>query len=178
VGFLGRLDPIKGLETLAAAAESFPADGLRVLVGGVGEPGYAESIASKYPLANLEFLGKVAPSDFFEEIDYLIVPSLVEDSLPRVAHEAFMYGVPVIGARIGGIPEMITVRETGLLFNSGDTDELRACLRTVLSQPDRYAQMSAACLKASQRYSLDRIFTEYMEAWKSSSSGRPHHAAR
>jgi glycosyltransferase involved in cell wall biosynthesis len=55
--------------------------------------------------------------------------------------ESFIVGRPVVGARIGGIPELIGAAESGLLFTPGVEDELAACLRRLWDHPEETRQM-------------------------------------
>jgi glycosyltransferase involved in cell wall biosynthesis len=59
-----------------------------------------------------------------------------------VIHEAFMAGVPVVGARIGGIPELVTDGVDGVLYDAASPDALAEALRGLILRPDRLAQMA------------------------------------
>ncbi len=172
LGFLGRLDPIKGLEMLLEAAEGIGPERVRVSVGGAGEPAYDARLRARFAGPSVEFLGHVAASDFFGGIDALVVPSLVEEALGRVVHEALGAGVPVIGAAIGGIPEMIREGETGFLFPAGDAAALQGLLQRLLQTPPDWAAMSADCLADSGRFTYERIFAQYRAAWAAAIAGR------
>ena len=176
LGFLGRLEPIKGLELLLTAAERIGQQHIRVCVGGVGPLAYEAALKSRFACAQIEFLGRVAPSDFFAGIDALVVPSIVEDALPRVIHEAMGFGVPVIGAAIGGIPEMIREGKTGFLFPAGDGTALEATLRRIVETPPDWAALSAACRDESQRFTFAHVFAEYWAAWTAAAQGPPTRA--
>src|SRR5262249_6317810 len=67
--------------------------------------------------------------------DALVVPSIWPENSPLVIHEAFLAGVPVIAARIGGIPELVTHGKNGLLFNPGDVEDLSRVLNVLLTEP-------------------------------------------
>ena len=71
----------------------------------------------------------------------MVVPSEWYENNPRAVIEAFALGRPVIGARIGGIPELVRHGETGLLFESGHAEDLRTQIDTLLSQPAAAADM-------------------------------------
>ena len=57
-----------------------------------------------------------ATADVYAQIDVLVVPSLWLENSPLVIHEAFMAGIPVVGARIGGIADLVDDGRTGLLY--------------------------------------------------------------
>jgi glycosyltransferase involved in cell wall biosynthesis len=78
--------------------------------------------------------------------------------------EAYACGKPVIGARIGGIPEMVRDGETGLLFGSGKTGELADCMHRLAAMPDdavagmgRTARQYVSTTFTSQRYLNDML---------------------
>ena len=56
-----------------------------------------------------------------------------------------MYGTPVVGANIGGIPELIQNNKTGILFESGNVDELVRAIRTLWMDETRVKIMSQNC---------------------------------
>ncbi len=75
--------------------------------------------------------------------DILCLPSYMEGR-PNVVNEAMASGLPVIVTRIGGVPDMVREGETALLFEPGDVQALRACLRTLVDSPDLRKKMGQA----------------------------------
>ena len=59
----------------------------------------------------------------------VVIPSEWYENAPISMLESYALGVPVIGAAIGGIPELIKTNETGLIFDSGSIDDLASALR-------------------------------------------------
>ena len=71
--------------------------------------------------------------------------------------EGMACGKPVIGSRIGGIPEMVVEGETGVLFEPGDVAALRAILISLMADPGARRSMGqAARRRVEERYSLER----------------------
>lgn len=66
--------------------------------------------------------------------DAAIVPSLMEN-YPLVVLEAFMSGTPVVASRAGGIPEVVTHERNGLLFDTGNADDLARQLQSIVANP-------------------------------------------
>jgi glycosyltransferase involved in cell wall biosynthesis len=58
--------------------------------------------------------------------------------------EAMAVGKPVIASRIGGLPEIVTDGETGILVEPGDSDALRTAIATLVNDPALAARMGAA----------------------------------
>ncbi|HEY8565253.1 MAG TPA: glycosyltransferase family 4 protein [Beijerinckiaceae bacterium] len=123
LGTFGRLIPDKGAHLLVEAAKRFSPEALEVLIAGSGDETY-EAALRREAAPNVSFLGWSRAQDVFPPIDALVVPSLWPDPQPRVVFEAYAHGVPVIGARAGGIPEQIDEGRTGWLFEAGSADDL------------------------------------------------------
>jgi glycosyltransferase involved in cell wall biosynthesis len=77
-------------------------------------------------------------------MDVLVVPSLWLENSPLVIHEAFMCGVPVVGARIGGIGGLIADGVNGLLFEAGSDAALADALTLLIEEPSRLERWRAA----------------------------------
>lgn len=130
-GYLGQLVGIKGVRTLLAAFSSL-APGAELRVAGTGP------LASEVRGPGVRALGWVGTDErerFFASIDCLVVPSEWKDPAPLVLNEAAARGVPVIGADIGGVPEVVTAADRDLLFRSGDVASLRSSLERFLASP-------------------------------------------
>lgn len=156
-GFLyfGRLSPEKGLDTLirAAASSRQPvalagtgpiADDLRALAAEVG--------------AEVRFLGHLtgeALHDAVRAARAVVLPSTWYENAPISLMEAYALGRPVIGARIGGIPELIREGETGSTVRPGDEAALAAELARVAALPDA----AVAAMGAAGRAWVEAEFT-------------------
>jgi len=138
--FLGRLSPEKGLLTLAAAHAG---TSVRVIVAGTGP--LEHELREQFP--GLEFVGHQSGErlqKLIGESSAVVVPSEWYENCPMSILEAMSYSKPVIGSRIGGIPELVADGETGLLFEPGNVAQLRGCLLQMLADPDRRKSMGQA----------------------------------
>jgi glycosyltransferase involved in cell wall biosynthesis len=161
LGFIGVHAAIKGLDTLAAAAHRLKGHPVEFLIAGAGQGDYAASLPERFPKDNTRFLGWVQPEAFFPQIDVLVVPSLFREPFGRVVIEAFVHGVPVIGARSGGIPETVEPGVNGALFAPGDDVELAERIAELVEDPGRVATLSAGGIDAARRYAPERIASSY-----------------
>lgn len=84
-------------------------------------------------------LSKIYPSCFCG-----VIPSSGWDSFPRTSLEMAAAGLPVIGSRLGGLPEAIVEGATGLLFESGDPQQLADRIETLLERPELAAKLGCA----------------------------------
>jgi len=143
--YCGRLQNLKGVETLvrAAAVAKRPL----TIVGSGPEERRLRTLSAELR-ADVEFLGhlpKEALAGVVQSARAVVVPSEVNENSPLALLEGYAAGRPVIGARIGGIPELVREEETGVLFPSGDVEALAAALDRLTSLPDmRLSEMGAA----------------------------------
>jgi len=166
IGYLGRLDPPKGLDDLLAACEGLPAAGWRLDVGGSGVPQYERELRARATTSpNIRFLSQVDTAGFLRSVDVLVVPSRLNDSLPLVVLEAHAFGVPVIASRIGGIPEVVEEGRTGFLVPPGAPADLRAILARVIAEPAIVRSMRSACIAAAVRFAPNVIAREYADVY-------------
>ena len=172
-GFLGTLSEWKGIRQLLQAfarvqADRPPDDRLSLLVGGTGDGGYVDGLVREFGHRGVQFLGRVEPLDFFARLDASVVPSLWHDPLPGVVFESLLCGVPVIGARRGGIPEMLQHEQNGLLYEPDEPGALEACIRRLADAPDLVAAMSAAAVAGSRPFAdVERMVAEHEAVYRS-----------
>jgi glycosyltransferase involved in cell wall biosynthesis len=145
VVFAGRLAPEKGLATLIQAAALA---GQRLILAGTGPEEAALRDLVARTGADASFVGHLSGQELHRligESRALVLPSEWYENAPISILEAYALGRPVIGAAIGGIPEMIRDGETGLLAAAGDVEDLARRLSdlTALSGGDR-ARMGRA----------------------------------
>ena len=111
---------------------------------------------------NVFFLGKlesVAP--LLSSADLFLLPTRSE-SFGLSALEALACGVPVIGARAGGLPEVVRHGETGYLCEPGDVGGMARAGISVLGEQSGWAAMSArAAADARERFGLDAVVAQY-----------------
>lgn len=164
-GYIGALTEIKGVHRLAQAFERVAARAgraLRLLVAGRGEDGYVAHLRRRYESPRVRFLGPVDAASFYAGIDVTVVPSLWNEPLATVVYESIGAGVPVIGARRGGIVEMVQHEVNGLLFEPMDEAAFDAALERALASPGLLESMRRAG-RASISHLLDpqRMLDEY-----------------
>lgn len=168
IGFIGRIAETKGiavlLEAFRLASNARP--GMRLLIAGDGDPGYLADLREKATGLDVEFCGKVEPADFYSRIDWCVVPSLWHEPLARVIFEALAHGVPVIGSRTGGTPEVVTEGRNGHLYEPFDTKALAGLLEKAATLGDmEWQKFQAASLHDSLPFRPRRVINDYMEIY-------------
>jgi glycosyltransferase involved in cell wall biosynthesis len=102
-------------------------------------------------------------ADVYEGLDVLVVPSLWPENSPLVIHEAFMHKVPVVAARVGGIPELVGHEINGLLYEPFNTESLAAALQKLIDDRDLVARLSA---RVSTVKSIEQDAREWEERYQ------------
>ncbi|WP_313901895.1 glycosyltransferase family 4 protein [Methylobacterium sp. J-030] len=133
-GYLGRINTEKGVGTLVDAFRRIGPGNWRCLVAGHAMDNSIERFTAQAEGLPIEFVGWAKPADFLSEVDVLVVPSFWAEPSPRTIYEAYMMGVPVIGAASGGIPELIGEDNTDWLFTPGDDADLAKRLAAVIAR--------------------------------------------
>jgi glycosyltransferase involved in cell wall biosynthesis len=134
--YFGRVIRQKGVATLIRAAAQA---GVRLQVAGTGpDLESARELAAQLH-ANVTFLGHLGGTALHNAVRSaraVVLPSEWYENAPVSVLEAYALGKPVIGARVGGIPELVRENETGVTFESGSVAGLGAALADVQSRPD------------------------------------------
>lgn len=156
---------LKGHDLLIEAAQKvvarFPQTKF-LLVGDGERRGLLEQMAEQKGVKeNLLFLGNrkdIAQIHACCEIG--ILPSRSE-GLPNAVLEYMAAGLPVVGASVGGIPELIENERTGLLVPPGDADAIANALISLLADPERAKELGRAGQeRARTRFSFDQLVSE------------------
>jgi glycosyltransferase involved in cell wall biosynthesis/ubiquinone/menaquinone biosynthesis C-methylase UbiE len=138
----------------------------------IGDGPYLET-ARGLAGANVTFLGHVdSPIRYLRCCDLGLLPSTFSgESFPLFLLECFEAGLPVAATTIGEIPAMMGEAAPGALapHDAGEGEiraRLTAFVRELMNDPARYARLCEAARAASQRFSLDKLAQEYVEAFR------------
>lgn len=166
--FVGRLSKEKGILTLLTAVKHLDVP-VRVVGDGPLKAEY-EGFARDHRMNHVTFEGYKSGDDLkqlYENAAFLVMPSEWYENAPMTILEAYAYGKPVIGSRIGGIPEMIDHGRTGMLFAMGDTGRLAECIGNLWSNKSLCREMGhAARDKVEREYSSELHYEHLMEVYR------------
>lgn len=119
--YFGRFSEEKGINTLLEVCKSLP--NIQFVFAGTGP--LENRINQIKNIKNVGFKSGNDLEKLIREARFSVYPSEWYENCPFSVIESQMYGTPVIGANIGGIPELIQINQTGELFKSGNTDDLK-----------------------------------------------------
>lgn len=166
LGYIGQLAAIKGLELLLGAMRLMDGEFVRLLVAGDGNPEYVRRLRQRFPLQNVQWLGRVEPRDFFDKTDLLVVPSLWDEPAGRVVAEAFCNAVPVLAANRGGLPEMLGSRSAGWLFDPDcGAKGLAADIKRLMNHPELLREASTNATSRAHDFGVAEMVASYMDAY-------------
>jgi glycosyltransferase involved in cell wall biosynthesis len=148
IGFVGTLAWHKGAHVLVEACRMLPAGAFRLLIFGntATFPAYVADLRRAAEGLPVEFRGpfdEAGAPRAYGELDMLVVSSLWPENSPLVIHEAFQAGVPVVGARMGGIVGLLGGGRIGPLYEARSPWALAGELRALIEAPSRLAGLAA-----------------------------------
>ncbi len=147
VAFVGSVLPHKGVHVLAAALQQIPPGAVECVVLGDQHKDYVAHLRGIDARHALHFVGgypQQALPELLAKVDVVVVPSVWDDCAPLVVAEALAARAPVVGSRIGGIPDFVTDGANGFLFTPGDGKDLARCLAAFTTDPTLLGRMQAA----------------------------------
>jgi glycosyltransferase involved in cell wall biosynthesis len=160
--FVGRLSAEKGLDILAAAAQSL--DHAQIEVIGSGP---LEALArTQFGVRYLGFLPLEKIMQRMRAASFLVLPSVCYESSPRTIAEAFSCGLPVIASRLGALAEIVEDGITGLLFTPGDSADLAAKIAWANQHPQQMLKMGLAARREYEsRYTPEQNYRLLLEIY-------------
>lgn len=171
--FAGRLTPEKGITTLLDAARI--ASDVPLVIAGEG------SVPNEVHGANVTYVGKLDRTQMattLGESAFTVMPSEWHENFPYSALESFAAGKAVIATTVGGLPEIVTHGETGLLVAPHAPGALADAMRTLWHDPALAARLGASASRvARERFSLARQVEKTVELYETISSRRSSSAA-
>jgi glycosyltransferase involved in cell wall biosynthesis len=148
LGYFGRLDPVKGIDILIDALRRIPGAAVRLDIFAVRQPGcepYAHRLedraAGDRRIVFRNALPPAAVREAMQECDIIAVPSRWLETGPLVVLEAFDAGVPVLGARLGGIAELVRDGIDGILVPSERPAAWADAIFDLANHPARIARL-------------------------------------
>ena len=143
--YFGRFSEEKGIGTLIDVCRELP--DVQFVFAGTGP--LEEEINSIPNIKNAGFQKGEALEKLIREAQFSIYPSEWYENCPFSVMESQMYGTPVLGADIGGIPELIEAGKTGELFESGSKTDLKAKVEKLWADKTLTQQYSRNCKNIS-----------------------------
>ncbi|WP_082475664.1 glycosyltransferase family 4 protein [Rhizobium sp. Leaf341] len=162
IGYLGRFSEEKGVRLLLEAVACLPPGSVRLLLAGRVSEAEKETLTALAPQAEIEFVGFVSPSDFYRQVQVVVMPSIWHEPGSLALVDALAAGRPVIGTPFGGIPEIIEDGVTGWIADATVRD-LSAGMARLVEQP---GLVLAAHRALADRRQARRVFSNVVDDYQ------------
>ena len=160
--FVGRIQPLKGVDVAVRALAEIadPSARLMIVGGASGQEGGSEVERIRELIDELGLTDRVdfvapqphyALSTYYRAADVLVMPSRSE-SFGLVALEAAASGLPVVAAAVGGLRTLVRHGETGYLIEGRDPTDYASAIDSILSSPEHASALGAAAAAVASRY--------------------------
>lgn len=168
VGYVGRISPEKGVDTIVEAARHCPNIAFRFAGHYLRMPGLPAQAGD-----NCRFLGAIPAAEvggFVSAARFTVLSSRWYEVSPLSLVEAAIHGKPVICSRLGGLPEFVEDGSTGLLFAPGDPHDLAEKIRYLWERPGLCREMGdAARIKVLAMFSPEANYTRLLDTYHAAS---------
>lgn len=166
--YFGRIIDEKGVDVLLAAAE-LVRDIPLVVVGDGPDLAALKQHALDRGLQQVKFVG----AKWGDELDeilaacrFVVVPSIWHENFPYVILQSFAMGKPVIGSNRGGIPELVSHGERGLIYEATNPAALAEGMRTLISDDHAMSRMAEAAKQyADTEFNDDKFYANLMQIY-------------
>ena len=151
--YVGRLSAEKQIESILPVLKALP----RARLALVGDGPHRQQLEKTFAGTATRFVGYLRGEELagaYASADAFLFPSSTE-TLGLVLLEAMAAGCPVVAAKRGGIPDIVTDGENGCLYDPDQTDGLLLATRRLLEQGERHQQMRLAARREAERWGWD-----------------------
>lgn len=153
---------IKAISLLAERYPEMKENTAIAILGGRADEVVSQLALPSFPLGYIRNERQLV--DVYNSADVFVIPSL-DDNLPNTIMEAMACGVPSVGFKVGGIPEMIDHQKNGYVANFKDADDLAAGIHWVLDEADSEDLKKRCVQKVMSCYSQRSVAMKYVEVY-------------
>lgn len=166
-GFIGRIEPEKGLEVVLEATRHLNRPEWRLTIAGKGTPAYATYLAQKYRDERIHWLGFATAAEFYPAVDVVVIPSRWNEPLPYVCVESLHGGKSLICSQVGGIPEIARLSNVVEYCEPGNVEELARVMNRALNDQIRWKQNTPPALVALEPFTEEVVVAKYLAVYRS-----------
>lgn len=164
--YVGRLSEEKGISELLKTASKLP---YTLFVAGTGP--LFDSLKQQYESSTIHFLGHISSEEvvkLISSVHFLVMPSVCYENNPLSVIESLCLGTPVLGAEIGGIPELLSFSDAvklGISYTYNDAEELKKGIETMFNSEFDNMRISEL---ATNTFSEDFYYKKIMKVYNES----------
>ena len=167
ITYIGSLGKHKGVQILISAFKEIKDENIRLhLVGkGYDEEEFKEMSQDDKRIIFHGFVDNKDIREYYNKSNIIVIPSTCYDNSPLVIYESFSTGTPVIGSKIGGIPELINDGENGFLFESENIEDLKNKLLNLIKDNNLLKQMEENAFNTLPSNSMDVMINKIKQEY-------------
>lgn len=168
--YFGRLSKEKGILNLIEAFSYIKNQNLHIAGDGPEREKIEKIIKDRHLENNIKLLGFLNQKEMQEEIancKFVVVPSIWYENCPYSILETLATGKPVIGADIGGIPELVKDKENGLIYRYNSSDELETKIKLLFENQELVEEYGTKAKKIAQKeYSREEYYNQIIKIYE------------
>ena len=153
---------IKAISLLAERYPEMKENTVIAILGGRADEVVSQLALPSFPLGYVKNERQLV--DIYNSADVFVIPSL-DENLPNTIMESMACGVPSVGFKVGGIPEMIDHQKNGYVASYKDADDLAAGIHWVLGEADKEELKRQCMQKVMSCYSQRSVAMKYVEVY-------------
>lgn len=173
--YMGQLAPHKGIDTLLDAIVLAKGCDFAVDIAGRGdaEARVTAIAAVDHRVRFHGFVDGPRKEQLLSGADVLIFPSIWVENAPMSIAEAFRHALPVIGSRIGAIPEFVDPGVNGLLFDSGSAASLADCMSALCANPEALRRLQQGARRSGAAWPTPEVMaSDYVAIYRTLLQGK------
>lgn len=162
--YVGRISKEKGINILLEVAQSLPFP-LKI----IGDGELLKQYQDRYKMPHIEFMGHLPTEqtlDIVRKARFLVIPSVWYENNPFSIIESLCSGTPVLGADIGGIPELIDEGQNGFLFEPGNLKALKSQIIKSYNFFTEHYNYHEIALNAQNKFSKETFYKHLIDLYE------------
>ncbi|BAL78840.1 glycosyltransferase family 4 protein [Bradyrhizobium cosmicum] len=164
-GFIGRIEPEKGIDVVLKAAELLPDAGWQLKIAGRGLEAYVRDLKATSRYDRVQWLGFAKSADFYAAVDVCLISSVWPEPLPRTLIEAIGAGKATICSTAGGIPEISEFSNIVGKYEPHDHRRLAELMQETIRQADRWKKNSPPRPDFATKFTPETITRQILEMY-------------
>ena len=168
-GFIGRIEPEKGIEVVLKAVELLPDTGWQLKIAGRGLESYVHELKASHPNDRVKWLGFAKSRDFYAGIDVCLISSVWPEPLPRTLIEGISAGRATICSTAGGIPEISGFSNLIGMYEPNDHRGLAELMLKGISEATRWKKSLPPRSDFAEKFTPETITREFLEIYSTDS---------
>jgi glycosyltransferase involved in cell wall biosynthesis len=164
-GFIGRIEPEKGIDVVLKAVSLLPEQGWQLKIAGKGLEAYERELRGRYDNPKIKWLGFVKPAEFYSTVDICLISSVWPEPLPRTLIESINAGRATICSTAGGIPEISHFSKTLGSYEPSDFRGLAELMKQAISEAPKWKTAFPPRPEFSASFTPEAVTRQYLDVY-------------